>query len=676
MAGKSNNAELNRAKKRSEELHEQLDHHSHAYYVLDNPEIPDSEYDRLYRELQQIEQQFPQLITPDSPTQRVGAEPLKAFSQVTHRIPMLSLDNVFSEEELEAFANRVSDRLGSKGPLEFNAEPKLDGLAISLVYEQGLLVQAATRGDGATGEDVTQNIRTVPSVPLRLHGKGIPRLLEVRGEVFMPKAGFNQLNKRALEKGEKTFANPRNAAAGSIRQLDPKITASRPLAMYCYSTGAVEDGELPQTQNKILKQLAAWSLPVCPETELLKGVKDCIDYYEKIQKQRDDLPYDIDGVVYKVNRIQLQRDLGFVARAPRWAIAHKFPAQEEITTITQVDFQVGRTGAITPVARLQPVFVGGVTVSNATLHNMDEIERKDVRVGDQVFIRRAGDVIPEVVKVVPNTRKKGTRKIKLPNACPVCGSDIERIEGEAVARCTGGLFCKAQRAEAIKHFASRKAMDIDGLGDKLVEQMVENDMIHSVADLFELEKDKIAAMERMADKSAQNLVDAIAKSAKPTLAKFIYALGIREVGEATALNLATEYADLEGIAAASEEQLQEVQDIGPIVAKHIVHFFAQKHNQDVIRQLLKHVEIQQQAKPKTTSSRVAGKTFVITGTLPSMSRDEAKAMLLAAGAKVSGSVSAKTDYLLAGEKAGSKLARAEKLGVTVIDEDTMKQYIS
>ncbi len=674
MAKTKSETQLRKDSSRIGQLREQLNHHSYLYYVLDNPEVPDSEYDRLYRELQQLEQEHPALITPDSPTQRVGEQPLKSFSQVTHRVPMLSLDNVFSEDELKAFYKRIHDRLERDDELEFNAEPKLDGLAVSLVYENGLFIQAATRGDGATGEDVTQNVKTIHSVPLRLTGKAYPGLLEVRGEIFMPKAGFNELNKRALENGDKAFVNPRNAAAGSIRQLDPKITASRPLAFYCYSTGAVENGNLPDTQNKMLLQLQKWGLPVCPEVELIKGIEGCLSYYENIQRQRDDLPYDIDGVVYKVNSLDLQGSLGFVARAPRWAIAHKFPAQEEVTYISHVDFQVGRTGAITPVARLEPVFVGGVTVSNATLHNMDEIERKDIRIGDKVFIRRAGDVIPEVVRVVPGSRKKQVKKIKLPVRCPVCGSDIERIEGEAIARCTGGLICRAQRAEAIKHFASRKAMDIDGLGDKLVEQMVESGVIETVVDLYRLEVSSIAGLDRMGQKSAENLLAAIDNSRKPALAKLIYALGIREVGEATARSLASSFGNLQAIMAADEDALQNIQDIGPVVAKHIIHFFSQAHNQRVIEQLLREIDIQLPA-ASTGKQVLSGKTFVITGTLSGMTRDEAKELLQTAGANVTGSVSAKTDYLLAGEKAGSKLARAEKLGVVVIDEAGLRALL-
>ncbi len=659
--------------KRIERLRDLLRHHAHRYYVLDDPEIPDSEYDRLYRELVELEQAYPELVTPDSPTQRVGAKPLAAFAQVSHRIPMLSLDNVFSDEELVAFDKRIHDRLGSEDDIVYAAEPKLDGLAISIVYQNGVLTQAATRGDGSRGEDVTQNIRTLPSVPLKLEGADYPALLEVRGEVFMPREGFIRLNQRALERGEKTFVNPRNAAAGSLRQLDPKITASRPLALYAYAVGAVENGVLPDTHSEVLAQLGRWNLPVCQESEVVNGVSGCGAYYKKIQALRDRLSYDIDGVVYKVNRLDLQRRLGFVARAPRWAVAHKFPAQEEITTIRTVDFQVGRTGAITPVARLEPVFVGGVTVSNATLHNMDEVRRKDIHIGDRVYIRRAGDVIPEVVRVVPGKRGK-TREIRLPDKCPVCGSDIEQLEGEAIARCSGGLYCKAQRTEAIRHFASRKAMDIDGLGDRLVEQLVEQGLIVTVADIFRLAREQLAGLERMGDKSAENLVNAIEKSRQPTLARFIYALGIREVGEATALALASAFRDIHALMQADEADLQDVPDIGPVVAMHIVRFFAQPHNQDVIGKLLEYVQIKPQ-KATFAKTAITDKTFVITGTLPSMSRDEAKARLLTAGARVTGSVSAKTDYVLAGENAGSKLAKAEKLGVAVISETQLESLL-
>ncbi len=650
-------------------LRQQLRRHSYLYYVQDDPEISDSEYDRLYRELQQLEEDNPELVTHDSPTQRVGAKPLDSFSQIQHRMPMLSLDNVFSEEELQAFYKRVQDRLDSTGSVEFAVEPKLDGLAISIVYEKGELVQAATRGDGRTGEDVTQNIRTVQSVPLRLMGDDYPDVLEIRGEVFMPKAGFDELNRLAREKGEKTFVNPRNAAAGSLRQLDPEITAQRSLAMYCYSAGVVEGFDLPETHSEILQQIKCWGFPVCKESKVVEGVSGCIDFYNDILQRRDQLAYDIDGVVYKVNQLSLQNELGFVARAPRWAIAHKFPAQEEMTKILDVDFQVGRTGALTPVARLEPVFVGGVTVSNATLHNMDEVKRKDIHIGDKVIVRRAGDVIPEVARVVISARPNDVKKIYLPQQCPVCGSDVEHAEDEAVARCSGGLFCKAQRTEAIKHYASRKAMDIDGLGDKLAEQLVEAGLINTVADLYHLDIQAVAALERMAEKSANNLIEAIANSMQPTLAKFIYALGIREVGETTASSLADAFENIEALAEADEESLKQVSDVGPVVAQHVVHFFSQPHNLEVIDQLMQSgISFKQRVVSTVVNEQLKGKTFVITGTLHSMTRDQAKEKILAAGAKVTGSVSAKTDYLLAGEKAGSKLSKAEKLGVTVINE--------
>jgi len=671
--------------KQIETLREQLRYHSYQYYVLDDPDIPDAEYDRLYQQLLVLEEKHPDLITTDSPTQRVGSSPLTAFDQIQHQMPMLSLDNVFNEEDLQAFNQRIQDRLKINDEIEYTAEPKLDGLAISLRYEKGELIYAATRGDGTTGENVTQNIRTMRSVPLRLLGTDFPQVLEVRGEVFMPKAGFEKLNKLARENGDKEFANPRNAAAGSLRQLDPEVTAKRPLSIYCYSTGVVEDAELAQsrlsesrladTHYEILQQLKSFGLPVCNEIKRFHGVTGCLAYYEEISKRRDDLPYDIDGIVYKVNSIELQDRLGFVARAPRWAIAHKFPAQEEISKIIEVDFQVGRTGAITPVARLEPVFVGGVTVSNATLHNMDEIRRKDIRVGDQVIVRRAGDVIPEVARVIPGSRKTPLPEIQMLTSCPVCQSAVEQIEGEAIARCTGGLYCQAQRAQAIKHFASRKAMDIDGLGDKIVDQLVEEDLIHTPADLYQLSIEVLSSLERMAEKSATNLLKALEASKHPILSRFIYALGIREVGETTAMNLANEFKTLTAIQQADFDHLIEVQDIGPIVAQHIVNFFQQQHNLDVIAQLLSAgIEIQDVKIPASanqSNSKFSGKIVVITGTLPTMSRDEAKDRLLAAGAKVTGSVSAKTDYLLAGDKAGSKLTKAEKLGVQVIDEAAM-----
>ncbi len=662
-------------KKQIESLREQLRYHAYKYYVLDDPDIPDAEYDRLHKQLVALEEEHPELVTHDSPTQRVGSTPLTAFDQIQHQMPMLSLDNVFSRDELQTFYQRIQDRLKSESDIEFTAEPKLDGLAISIRYEKGELIYAATRGDGSTGENVTLNVRTMHSVPLRLLGKDFPQVLEVRGEVFMPKAGFEKLNQQAREKGDKEFANPRNAAAGSLRQLDPAVTANRPLSLYCYAVGVVEGGVMANTHYEILQQLRVFGLPVCNEIKRVKGINACVSYYEEILSRRDALPYDIDGIVYKVDALELQQRLGFVARAPRWAIAHKFPAQEEISRIIDIDFQVGRTGAITPVARLEPVFVGGVTVSNATLHNMSEIRRKDVRVGDQVIVRRAGDVIPEVVSVVPGSRKKTLAEIRMPEKCPVCASDVEQIEGEAVARCSGGLYCRAQRAEAIKHFASRKAMDIDGLGDKIVEQLVAENLIHTPADLYQLSLDALASLDRMAEKSATNLLKALAASKHPTLSRFVYALGIREVGETTAMNLANEFKTLPAIQNASYEDLLEVQDIGPVVAQHIVHFFKQQHNLDVIEQLLSAgIEVQNVAQKnfdEDSNTAFFAKTVVITGTLPNMSRDEAKDKLLAAGAKVTTSVSAKTDYLLAGDKAGSKLTKAEKLGVQIIDEETM-----
>jgi DNA ligase (NAD+) len=658
-----------------ESLRQQLRYHSYRYYVLDDPDIPDAEYDRLHNQLVALEEKHPEFITSDSPTQRVGSTPLSAFEQIQHQIPMLSLDNVFSEEALLSFNQRIQDRLKTKDEIEFVAEPKLDGLAISIRYEKGQLIYAATRGDGSTGENVTQNIRTLQSVPLRLLGKNFPQVLEVRGEVFMPKAGFNKLNQLAKDNGEKEFANPRNAAAGSLRQLDPQITATRPLNFYGYAVGVIEGGALAATHYEILQRLKDFGLPVCNEIKRVRGIKACMSYYRDILARRDALPYDIDGIVYKVNDIGLQGRLGFVARAPRWAIAHKFPAQEEISRIIGVDFQVGRTGAITPVARLEPVFVGGVTVSNATLHNMDEIRRKDIHLGDQVIVRRAGDVIPEVVRVVPGSRKTPLPDILMPAECPVCQSQVEQIEGEAVARCTGGLYCRAQRAEAIKHFSSRKAMDIDGLGDKLVEQLVAAGLISTPGDLYQLSAEQLASLDRMGEKSATNLVNALAASKRPVLSRFIYALGIREVGETTAMNLANAFRTFKAVQHASYDQLIEVQDIGPIVAQHIVNFFQQQHNLEVIEQLFSAgvtvQDVRQSEPDDLSSSEFAGKTIVITGTLPNLSRDEAKDKLLAAGAKVTGSVSAKTDYLLAGDNAGSKLTKAEKLGVMIIDEATM-----
>lgn len=665
-----------KAQNRINYLRDQLRHHAYVYYIMGKLEIPDIEYDRMYKELEELEASHPELITPDSPTRRVGAEPLSAFSKVQHRIPMLSLDNVFSEQELQAYGKRLHDRLDNDKEIIFAAEPKLDGLAVSIIYNEGRLTQAATRGDGSTGEDVTQNIRTIKSIPLHLIGKDYPDTLEVRGEVFIDKASFEKLNSQAREKGEKTFANPRNAAAGSLRQLDPVITSKRPLSIYCYAVGVVEGYEMPDSHSETLKQIRKWGFPVCNESEVVNGITGCLGYYKKILKNRDRLKYEIDGVVYKVNNFDLQNKLGYVARAPRWAVAHKFPAQEEVTTLNDIEFQVGRTGAVTPVARLEPVFVGGVTVSNATLHNMDEINRKDIRIGDRVIVRRAGDVIPEIVSVVPGSRKKSARKIRMPGKCPVCKSDVIREEGEAVYRCSGGLYCPAQRKEAIKHYVSRKAMDIEGLGEKLIEQLVDEKLVDHVNDIYALKVDQLAELERMGEKSAKNVVDAITKSKTTSMKRFIYALGIREVGETTAASLATNYSNLDELRQATEEELQKISDIGPVVARHIVSFFSQKHNIEVINKILKAgVVFSSNRAPSARSGRLSGKTFVITGTLSSMSREEAKELLQSAGAKVTGSVSAKTDYLLAGDKAGSKLAKAEKLGVTVLDEAKLEALL-
>ncbi len=664
------------AARRIAELRREINHHNHLYYVLDAPQIPDAAYDRLLRELQALEAQHPELVTPDSPTQRVGGEPLKAFGQITHAVPMLSLDNAFSDEEVAEFDRRVRERLGCDGEIEYVAEPKLDGLAISLRYVDGLLEQAATRGDGVTGENVTLNVRTIASVPLRLLGEGYPRVLEVRGEVYMPKAEFEALNRRAIAEGEKPFANPRNAAAGSLRQLDPRITARRKLAIFCYGVGEVEGGALPDSHFDTLQSLKQWGLRISPDIALVGGVDGLLHYYRAIAERREALAYEIDGVVYKVNRLADQQQLGFVARAPRWAIAHKFPAQEELTTVLDIEVQVGRTGAITPVARLAPVHVGGVVVSNATLHNEDEVRRKDVRVGDTVVVRRAGDVIPEVVSVVLAKRPQGATAFEMPSRCPVCGSDIIKAEGEAVARCSGGLFCAAQRKQAIKHFASRKAMDIEGLGDKLVDQLVDADLVHDVADLYKLTHAQLASLERMGDKSATNLLAAIEKSKATTLPKFLFALGIREVGEATARSLALHYGTLEAIESADEEALQNVADVGPIVAAHIRAFFHQSHNIEVIDKLLKagiHWPVVEA--PRADAQPLLGQTYVLTGTLSTLTRSDAKARLQALGAKVSGSVSKKTNYLVAGADAGSKLAKAEQLGVDILSEEELLQRL-
>jgi len=661
-------------------LRDQIRHHNYRYHVLDDPEVPDAEYDRLMRELQAIEQAHPTLIRPDSPTQRVGDKPISAFGTVRHELPMLSLDNAFTEEELREFHRRVMDRLevedGGDSFL-YSAEPKLDGAAVSLLYEDGRLVRGATRGDGTTGEDITHNVRTIDAVPLRLRGGGFPRVLEVRGEVFMPKSGFHAYNERAKELGEKTFVNPRNAAAGSLRQLDPCLTAARPLDVYFYSAGVVKDGELPLRHSMVLDQLQEWGLKTCPERRVVEGVSGCLAFYEGLGEKRPSLPYEIDGVVYKVDSLADQRELGFVSRAPRWAIAHKFPAQEELTKVAAVEFQVGRTGALTPVARLDPVFVGGVTVSNATLHNIDELNRKDVRVGDTVIVRRAGDVIPEVVSVIVERRPKNAKRVRLPSNCPVCESIVTREEGEAVARCTGGLFCAAQRTEALKHFVSRRAMDVDGLGSKLIEQLVAADRLKTPADIYGLEANELTSMERMGEVSAKKLISSIESSKSTTLPRFVFGLGIREVGEATAASLAGHYGSLDAIMSATDEELQGVDDVGPVVASRIRAFFEETHNGEVIRCLRQAGVSWSESEPmqNRNDGQLVGKAFVLTGVLPSMTRDEAKEQILALGGKVTGSVSSKTSYVVAGEKPGSKLAKAQELGVKILDEKALKKIL-
>jgi len=647
-----------------------LDEHNYRYYVLDEPKIPDAEYDRLFRELQFLERQHPELASEQSPTRRVGSSTDTSFREVSHRVPMLSLDNAFSEDEFRDFDRRVRDRLGSGEPIEYVCEPKLDGVAVSLHYEDGRLALAATRGDGYTGEDITANIRTIPSVPLTLRGNGFPDFVEVRGEVYMPRAGFEKLNQRLAERGEKTFVNPRNAAAGSLRQKKSTVTAKRPLEFCAYSVAVAEDNELPDSHWACLQKVQQWGFRLNPEMRIAPGVDACLAAYSELMSKRDSLPYEIDGIVFKVNALALQRQLGFVSRAPRWAIAHKFPAQEELTVIEEVEFQVGRTGAVTPVARLKPVFVGGVTVSNATLHNMDEILRLDVHIGDTVFIRRAGDVIPKIVKVVPEKRPADARPVSMPAHCPVCGSDIVQIEGEAVARCSGGLYCPAQRKEAIRHYASRKAMDIEGLGERLIDVLVDDGMVTTVADLYHLTRFQVAGLERMGEKSAANLVAAIDKSRNPPLPRFLYALGIREVGEATARALASNFGTLEALAEADEDALQKVPDVGPVVAGHVRSFFEQPHNQDTLQALKKAgVTWQQENLVAPDALPLAGETWVLTGTMSSMSRQQAKARLEQLGAKVAGSVSKRTACVVAGQAAGSKLAKAEQLGVPILDED-------
>jgi DNA ligase (NAD+) len=663
------------AERRIAELRTQIARNDYRYYVLDDPDLPDAEYDRMMVELRALEAQYPDLVTPDSPTQRVSGEPVDTFGVVTHKVPMLSLDNAFTDEDVVAFDRRIHERLGSEaeGDLEYVAEPKLDGLAVTVIYRDGKLEQAATRGDGVKGEDVTANVRTIHQVPHRLKGHP-PRVVEVRGEVFMPIKGFERMNRLLREQGEKVYINPRNSAAGSLRQLDPRITAKRPLDMFFYAIGTVE-GALPDTQWGLLKAFEKWGLPICPDATVVKGAAGLLEYFQAMGRKRSSLTYQIDGVVYKLNRRADQERMGFVSRAPRWATAHKFPAEEATTTLLKVEFQVGRTGALTPVARLEPVFVGGVTVSNVTLHNIDEVRRKDVREGDTVVVRRAGDVIPEVVRVVKHVADDAPR-VELPKVCPVCNSEVMQAEGEAVARCTGGFTCRAQRQEALRHFAGRRAMDIEGLGDKIIEQLVEQGLVKSPADLYTLTVEQLSELERMGEKSAANLVQAIDKSRETTLPRFLFALGIRDVGEATALALAQHFGKLEKLLDASADEIQQVQDVGPVVAAHVAAFFASQDHREVIARLREEgVRWPDVARPSVAGQPFAGMTFVITGTLGSMSREEAQEALIALGAKVSGSVSKKTRYVVAGADPGSKLKKASELGVEVLDETQFTELL-
>jgi DNA ligase (NAD+) len=663
------------AERRIAELRTQIARNDYRYYVLDDPDLPDAEYDKMMVELRALEGQYPDLVTPDSPTQRVSGEPVATFGVVTHKVPMLSLDNAFKDEDVLAFDRRIHERLGSdaEGDLEYVAEPKLDGLAVTVIYRDGKLEQAATRGDGVKGEDVTANVRTIHQVPHRLKGHP-PRVVEVRGEVFMPIKGFERMNRLLREQGEKVYINPRNSASGSLRQLDPRITAKRPLDMFFYALGTVE-GDLPDTQWGLLKAFEKWGLPICPDATVVKGAAGLLGYFQDMGRKRSSLRYQIDGVVYKLNRRADQERLGFVSRAPRWATAHKFPAEEATTTLLKVEFQVGRTGALTPVARLEPVFVGGVTVSNVTLHNIDEVRRKDVREGDTVVVRRAGDVIPEVVRVVRHVADDAPR-VELPRLCPVCNSQVMQAEGEAVARCTGGFTCRAQRQEALRHFAGRRAMDIEGLGDKIIEQLVEQGLVKSPADLYTLTLEQLSELERMGEKSAAKLVQAIDKSRETTLPRFLFALGIRDVGEATALALAQHFGKLEKLLDASADDIQQVQDVGPVVAAHVAAFFASQDHRAVIARLREEgVRWPDVARPSVAGQPFAGMTFVITGTLDSMSREEAQEALIGLGAKVSGSVSKKTRYVVAGADPGSKLKKASDLGVEVLDETQFTELL-
>ncbi len=661
-------------RKRLAALRAEIRQHDFRYYVLDRPAIPDAEYDALMRELQALEERHPDWITPDSPTQTVGAPPSHAFETVEHRVPMLSLDNAFDAEEFSAFDRRVRERLGDDAPVTYQAEPKFDGLALSLTYVGGTLARAATRGDGRRGEDVTDNVRTIDSVPVHLDLPGDSEI-EIRGEVVMTHEAFAEINRRAERRGEKVFANPRNAAAGSLRQKDPRVTAERPLHFFAYGVGLAEGVEAPATQSGWLDRMEELGFAVAENRATVTGLDEARDFFREIGEKREKLAFDIDGVVYKVDSIAEQERLGFVARAPRWAIAWKFPAEEKLTRVREVEFQVGRTGALTPVARVEPVAVGGVTVANVTLHNMDEIERKDVRIGDWVRIRRAGDVIPEIIEVLPDKRPDDAKKIELPATCPECGSEVLRDEDQAVARCTGGLFCPAQRREAIRHFASRKAMDIDGLGEKWVTLFLDRGLVEHVDDLFRLNRDDLIALPRMGAKSADNLLDSLEKARETTLGRFLYALGIREVGEVTAESLARHFRGLDALMEASEEELQAVEDVGPVVARHVHAFFQQPHNREVIEGLLAAGIHWPTPEAPADNAPLDGKTFVITGTLPDMTRDEASDRLTALGAKVTSSVSKKTTALIAGEAGGSKLDKAEKLGVPILDADAFARLL-
>ncbi len=661
---------------RAAELRAQIAQHDYRYYVLDAPQVPDAEYDRLIRALRALEAADPALVTPDSPTQRVAGTPSAAFGEVVHQVPMLSLDNAFTEEELRSFDRRIHERLNLTGELDYMAEPKLDGLAVTVIYREGLLAQAATRGDGVTGEDVTSNVRTIRAVPQRLRGTA-PQLLEARGEVFMPLAGFERMNATARARGEKVFVNPRNAAAGSLRQLDARITATRPLSAFFYGLGALEGAPLPPGQQELLELLRTLGLPVSPEVRAVRGVAGCLAYYNDLGARRAALPYQIDGVVYKLERRADQERLGFLSRSPRWAVAHKFPADEALTVVKGVEFQVGRTGALTPVARLEPVFVSGVTVSNVTLHNIDEVHRKDVRVGDTVIVRRAGDVIPEVVSVLIERRPPGSVPVELPSECPVCHSRVLRVQGEAVARCTGGFTCRAQRQEALRHFASRRALDIEGLGDKLIEQLVELEKLKSPADIYALRVGELAQLERMGEKSAANLIAAIERSKKTTLPRLLFGLGIRDVGEATALALARHFGSLERLMNTDAPSIEQVPDVGPIVAAHVAAFFASAEHRKVI-QALKDEGVHWPDLPAAApagSDWLAGKNFVLTGTLATLTREEAQEALVARGAKVTASVSKKTSYVVAGADAGSKLSKARELKLTVLDETELLKLL-